>query len=299
MAARSASSAAVVVAVVSIFAAPSAVLTHQASAGAKDGNGHEVGTFSRPISRPISNSLWPRKAVAIETSSWRADFEIGTEEVLARRWTPLGQSGGGERCPAGFERVVEQVAVGEVLDQETVGIAPVVEDLAALDVSADAPGPEIATLPQVFAAGGQGVEVADLIGRMDVAVGRAQRHRQGVMVGRGETAIAADEAHRRSSFALAGEEQEVADDHPQVVQVPVEGLEVLRRLHHQMAQALHPGGRAPRTLGVVDAPRVGSEVERKRLLRRQFGQLGHARDHADRHAAGIDQVDGEAADGVG
>ena len=63
----------------------------------------------------------------------------------------MGQSGGGERCPSGFERVVEQVAVGEVLEQVTVGIAPVVEDLAALDVSADAPGADIPMLTEAAA----------------------------------------------------------------------------------------------------------------------------------------------------
>ena len=56
-----------------------------------------------------------------------------------------------------------------MLEQVTVGIAPVIEDLAALDASADSPGAGIATLTQVFAAGGQGVEVTDLISRVDVA----------------------------------------------------------------------------------------------------------------------------------
>ena len=45
-----------------------------------------------------------------------------------------------QRRPARLQRVVEHVAVGEVLDQErTIRVAPVVEDLAALDVAADAP----------------------------------------------------------------------------------------------------------------------------------------------------------------
>src|SRR5690349_13964384 len=104
-------------------------------------------------------------------------FEVGAEEVPARRGSPLGQSGCGERCPSRFERVVEQVAVGEVLEQVPVGVAPVVEDLAALNMSADSPGAEIATLAQVFAAGGQGVKVTDLIRRVDVAVGRTQCER--------------------------------------------------------------------------------------------------------------------------
>jgi hypothetical protein len=51
-----------------------------------------------------------------------------------------------------------------VLDQETVGVTPIVEDLAAFDVAADAPRAEIALLAQIFAARGQRVEVCDLLG---------------------------------------------------------------------------------------------------------------------------------------
>src|SRR5689334_21816021 len=50
--------------------------------GVQDGNGHEVGTFSSPARRPISNSLCPRKAVAIETSSWRADLKSVPRKFL-------------------------------------------------------------------------------------------------------------------------------------------------------------------------------------------------------------------------
>ena len=110
---------------------------------------------------------------------------VDAEKVLGDRRAPLGQAGSGERCPAGFEGVVEHVAVGEVLDQEAVGIAPVVENLAALDVTADAPGPEIATLCEVFTACGERIEVAHLVGGVHIAVGRSQREREGVVVGRG------------------------------------------------------------------------------------------------------------------
>src|ERR1700736_908690 len=145
-----------------------------------------------------------------------------TEEVLRHRWSPLGEPRRGERSPAGLEGAVEHVAVGEMLNQEAVGIAPVVEELAALNVAADAPGPEIATLPEVFAAGGQGVEVADLICRMHVAVLWAQCHCERVVVGRMRPAVAADEAHRRPPLALPREKQEVANDHAEVVEVPVQ-----------------------------------------------------------------------------
>ena len=151
---------------------------------------------------------------------------IEAEEVLAGRRSPLGKPGGGEGRPAGLHGVVEGVAVGEMFHQEAVGVAPVVEELAALDVPADAPGPEIALLAQEFAARGQGVEIADLIGRVDVAVRRAQRDRQGVVVARGAATVTADEAHRGAAVALAGVVQEVADDQSEVVQVPVQCLHV-------------------------------------------------------------------------
>ena len=79
-------------------------------------------------------------------------------------WSPLIQAGGPHRGPAGLQGVVEHVAVGIVLDQETVRVTPIVEDLAAFDVAADAPRAEIPLLAQIFAAGGQRVEVCDLVG---------------------------------------------------------------------------------------------------------------------------------------
>src|SRR6476646_790079 len=101
-AARSASSSPVVTAVVVILAAP-------------------VG-------------VWSPQASLVRRGFW-AD----AEESLAGGRSPLGQPRGGELRPAVLQGGVEHVAVTEVLDHEAVGIAPVVEDLAALDVAADAP----------------------------------------------------------------------------------------------------------------------------------------------------------------
>src|SRR6202022_246175 len=143
------------------------------------------------------------------------------EEVFGDGWSPLGESRSGEGSPTRLERAVEHVTVTEVLNQETVGIAPVVEDLAALDVAADSPGAVISEVGEVAAAGGHRVEIADLGGRMDVTVGRAQGDRQGVVVGRGLPAIAADEAHYRSAGPPPRVVEEVADDHAEVIEVPV------------------------------------------------------------------------------
>ena len=59
----------------------------------------------------------------------------------------------------GSRDAVEQVAVTEVFDEEAVGVAPVVEDLAALDVAADAPRSVVSALEEVLTARGEGVEV--------------------------------------------------------------------------------------------------------------------------------------------
>jgi hypothetical protein len=49
-----------------------------------------------------------------------------SQEVPGGWWSPLGEAGRGHRRPAGLDGAVEQVAVGEMLDQEAVGIAPAV-----------------------------------------------------------------------------------------------------------------------------------------------------------------------------
>ena len=147
--------------------------------GAENGNGHVLATFRRPRRRVRVNSLLSRSALTTESASWGRALGVDAKEVLGHRGSPLGEARGGERCPAGLQSVVEHVAVGEVLDEEAVRIAPVVEDLAALDVAADAPGPEIAALREVFAACGERIEVADLIGGVHVAVWQARARAPG------------------------------------------------------------------------------------------------------------------------
>jgi hypothetical protein len=74
--------------------------------------------------RLISISLSSQSAPIIEIASWRS------------RRSPLGQPRTGERCPPRLQSGIEHVAAGEVLDQETVGVAPEVEQRAALNVAA-------------------------------------------------------------------------------------------------------------------------------------------------------------------
>ena len=111
-------------------------------------------------------------------------------------------------------------------------------------------------------------------------------------------AVAADEAHRRAALALPRVVQEVADDQPEVLQVPVQRLEVRGGLQHHVAQPLHLRGRPRRALGGVGAREFVPEVEDVRLLAGQRGQLVRAGDHPDRDPARVGQVDGDPAEAL-
>ena len=156
----------------------------------------------------------------------------------------------------------------------------------------------VAAVFKVFAAGGERVEVGDLVGGVHVAVCGPERHRQRVVVGGGVAAVASDEAHRRSAVALTGEVQEVADDHAEVVQIPVQRLEVLGGLQHDVAEPLDRGGLAGRALRGVGARRRGRSCRCAALAAAAAGERA-ARDDADRDAARVDEIDGDAADGLG
>ncbi len=155
-------------------------------------------------SRP---GLMPRKSLVAGGPHWASpDAVIGAQP---------GSSVQSNRSPS-----------AEVLDEEPVGVTPVVEDLAALDVPSDPPGPLVALLAQVLPAGGQRVQVGDLVGRVHVPVGRAEGHRERVVVGGRRAAVAADEAHHRPPLALPRVVQEVADDQAEVLEIPVQRLQV-------------------------------------------------------------------------
>ena len=66
-----------------------------------------------------------------------------------------------------------------------------------------------------------------------------------------------------------------------------------------MSESLHPGGLSGWPLGCVGAPQLGPEVEGLRRLSRQRFELTHARNDANRHTAGIHQIDREPADRLG
>lgn len=110
------------------------------------------------------------------------------------------------------------------------------------------------------------------------------------MVGGCAAAVAADEAHDRSALALSLVVEEVADDQAQVLEIPVERLQVPGRLQHDVTEALDLG-RLPRwPLGGVHPRHVVPDVERQGLLRGQRGKLMRVGDHADLRSAGVDQI---------
>ena len=72
-------------------------------------------------------------------------------------------------------------------------------------------------LAQVLPAGGDLVQVGELVGRVQVAGMRLQRHGQGVVVGRDAAQVTADERHRRAAVTLPVQVQEVGHDQPEGV----------------------------------------------------------------------------------
>src|SRR5271156_6852575 len=119
------------------------------------------------------------------------------------------------------------------------------------------------------------------------------------MVGGSLTAVAADETSRRPAVALAGKEREVADDHAELIQIPVQRFAIPSRLQHDVPKTLHPGGLSGGPLGRVGAPQLSPEVEGLRRLSRQRFELMSARYDANRHAAGIRQIHGVPANRLG
>ena len=123
--------------------------------------------------------------------------------------------------------------------------------------------------------------------------------RQRVVVGGRRATVTADEAHGGAAITLARVVLEVADDEAQVLQVPVQRLDVLRGLEHDVAQSLDPGGLARRALRGVGAPLVVTEVEHLGRLPRKRCELVGVGNHAHHCPARVGQVDGESADALG
>ena len=123
---------------------------------------------------------------------------------------------------------------------------------------AQAPRVPVAALAQVLPAGGDLVQVGELVGRVHVAGVRLQGHGQGVVVGGDAAQVAADERHRRAAVALPVQVQEVGHDQPERVQVPVQRRAEPGGAQHHVAQPLDLGRPPGRPLGGVDPRRPGA-----------------------------------------
>jgi hypothetical protein len=122
-----------------------------------------------------------------------------------------------------------------------------------------------------------------------------QRHGQGVVVGRHAAQIAPDEGHHRPALALPVQVEEVADDHPQGVQVPVQRRGEPGGADRHVPEALDLRRVPRRSLGPVDPRRVVADVVPQRVAFRQGRQFRDTVYHPHRVPARIGQVDGVAA----
>jgi hypothetical protein len=153
----------------------------------------------------------------------------------------------------------------------------------------------VAALAQVFAAGGHLVQVGELVGRVHVFGARCQEHGEGVMVGGDAAPVAADERHRRAALALPVEVEEVTDDQPEGVQVPVQRCVEPGGAQDHVSQPLDLRGPPGRPLGFVGPHQPGAEVQRQRGTFGQRWQLRDAVHHLHREPAGVTQPDRVAA----
>ena len=119
------------------------------------------------------------------------------------------------------------------------------------------------------------------------------------MVGRSGAAVAADEAHCGPPLTLAGEEQEIADDHPEVVEIPIECRDVLGGLQHEVPEPLHLGWHARGPLCPVRPPQLVTEIEGVDRLRRRHREVMCSRHDMDGNAARVDEIHGHTAERFG
>jgi hypothetical protein len=116
-----------------------------------------------------------------------------------------------------------------------------------------------------------------------------------VVVGRGGAAVAADKAHHWPAFALPRVVQEVADDQAQMLQVPVQRLQILGGLQHHVPEALHLRRLARRPLRRVGPWARVAEIELQWFLAGQRRQVVGVRDDANGKPGRVGQLHAQAA----
>ena len=196
-------------------------------------------------------------------------------------------AGASERDRAGLVRRVEQIAVGHVLHHVAERIAPVVVDLAAEDVAADAPVMRVAAAAQVLVAGHQVVEILHLerdVVQLDAA-GADREERVVIHVLR-----AAVESHE-------GGEHRIALAEIDLVRVPEAEVRVVERLRlaevldeqDEMPVPLHAGRTALEVLAFAEAIARRAGVQSVRRGHRKRRERLDALHDLDADAIRIDE----------
>ena len=213
--------------------------------------------------------------------------ELGVDEVVGQVGAPLIEPGAVEHVIAGRLVGVEQVSVRIVLVLLAPGIAPVVEDLAAEQMPADAPGVAVPLRHQDLLAHLDRVEVDDLEGDMVDLRFEASRDEQRVMVAR---LVAAVEAHERPDRGSVLKAHHVRRKEAERVHIPAGAAVEIGRLEHEVAELRHLRRRQRRTLGVVDADRLVRSIVGNGRANRLRRDRSEAVMDADRDPQRVDEA---------
>ena len=166
------------------------------------------------------------------------------------------------------------------------GVAPVVEDLAAEQVPADAPGVAVALRHQDLLAHLHRIEIDHFEGDVVDLRFEAGRDEQGMMIGR---LVAAVEPHERPDQRSVRKAHHVGRNEAQHVDIPADAAVVIGRLEHEVPELGHLRRRERRTLGVVDANRLVRSIVRNGRANRLRRDRGEAMMDADRDAERVDE----------
>src|SRR6266404_6797835 len=104
------------------------------------------------------------------------------EEPLGHRRAPRSVGAFEGAVYDAFEAGVEAIGVRPMLVHELPGVHPIVEDLGAVDMAADAPDVAVARGPQVFMSDHEVVDVVDLECHVIEAVARAALDQQHMVI---------------------------------------------------------------------------------------------------------------------
>jgi len=168
---------------------------------------------------------------SFSTRHSRAGVMRASTKSSGRSGPPLVETFAVHQVIARRLRRVEQVAVSMVLVLLAPGIAPIIEDLAAKQVTAHPPGMAVAFRHQHLLTHFHRVEVDDLEGHMVDLRFHSHGNEDRVVIGRFVAAIQARErAHRRA----VGEAHHIGRDETEHVHVPAHTAVEVRRLDDEV-----------------------------------------------------------------